>query len=420
MKYLKLSTDGPNGSGKTCTMAQLAAGIAKEYCGAGAVHVYDSSDRWGAWKVHIFDVEKIPLVITVGNSLAALKQSMDQFLDNQGAVYVADDLTVPWTEGLATFAYENGNLPFDRRAQLMNEWNRFVLPFQSGAFHAMACGRMGYWWENVEDPDTGDVKLVQGDSKFNAGGGQNFGFECVLEAEMRRRKRRIAGFLRGKMSMEYVCDIVKDADSIINGQQFVFQDFEKGKGYRQGDYKRVLDCFRPHIEFRAKLGEARRAQTSTRELIVSGKTAWAQDNSTRKGFLEELDNLLSHCFPGGEKRSKIDAMHRNLTLEFLNGFSSWSRQEEEISTINLKRNVDIIKAFRARIDKGEKITDQNSLAGLLHLATEDLLHPGHGVTLLEIMTAKSVQAANAKKPNGAAQPVVAAIDEERESSLTGD
>lgn len=414
MKYLKLSTDGPNGSGKTCTMAQLAAGIAKEYCGSGAVHVYDSSDRWGAWKVHIFDVEKIPIVITVGNSLAALKQSMDDFLDDKGAVYVADDLTVPWTEGLATFAYENGNLPFDRRAQLMNEWNRFVQPFQAGEFHAIACGRLGYWWENVEDPDTGELKLMQGDSKFNAGGGQNFGFECVLEAEMRRRKRRISGFLRGKMTMEYVCDIVKDADSIINGQQFVFKDFEKG--YRAGDYKRVLDPFRAHIEFRAKLGQAKRATSTSRDLIVSGKTAWAEDKTTRKGFLEELGNLLDHCFPGGEKRSKIDAMHRNLTLEFLNGFSSWSRQEEEISTINLKRNVEIIKALRARIDRGEKITDQNSLAGLLHLATEDLLHPGHGMTLLELMTAKSLQSVT-KKPNGA-QPVVRQMDS-MEDDLAG-
>jgi hypothetical protein len=410
MKHLKLSTDGPNGSGKTCTMAQLAAGIAKEYCGSGPVHVYDSSDRWGAWKMHVFDKEKVPLVLTVGTSLAALKQSMDDFLSDEGAVYVADDLTVPWSEGLATFAYENGNLPFDRRAQLMNEWNRFVLPFQAGEFHAIACGRLGYWWENVEDPDTGDLKLVQGDSKFNAGGGQNFGFECVLEAEMRRRKRRIAGFLRGKTTMEYVCEIVKDADSIINGQQFVFRDFPSGQGYRQGDYRTVLDPFRPHIEFRAKLGQAKRAASTSRELIVSGKTEWAKEKTARTGYLEELSNLLDHCFPGGEKRSKLDAMYRNLTLEFLNGFSSWSRQEDasEVSTINLKRNVEIVKALRARMAAGEKIADQASLSALLHLASDDVLNPGHGVTLHELMAAKSVEAAKPKGP----QPVVNAMDNE--------
>lgn len=242
MKHLKLSTDGPNGSGKTCTMAQLAAGIAKEYCGSGPVHVYDSSDRWGAWKMHIFDKEKVPLVLTVGTSLAALKQSMDD------------------------------------------------------------------------------------------------------------------------------------------------------------------------IEFRAKLGQAKRAASTSRELIVSGKTEWAKDKTARTGYLEELSNLLDHCFPGGEKRSKLDAMYRNLTLEFLNGFSSWSRQEDasEVSTINLKRNVEIVKALRARMGAGEKPTDQASLAALLHLASDDVLNPGHGVTLHELMAAKSVEAAKPKGP----QPVVNAMDNE--------
>lgn len=408
--YLKLSTDGRDGSGKTCTMAQLAVGLAKEYCHSAPVHVFDSSDRWPAWKVHIFDVEKVPLVISAGDSLAALLQSMHSFLDanaaGKGAVYVGDDLTVPWTEGLSTFAYDNGNLPFDRRQQLMNEWNKFVRPFQLGEFHAIACGRLGYFWENVED-EHGESKLVQGDSKFNAGGGQNFGYDCILECEMRRRKRRIAGLLRGRTIMEYVCDVVKDANSIINNQQFVFSDFEKG-GYRPGDYKRVLDCFRPHIEFRRKLAQARRLRVSSEKLIVSGKTAWAHDQAARKGFLEELDNLLNHCFPGGEKRSKLDAMYRNLTLEFLNGFSSWSRMEEQVATIRLKQNVEIAKRLRARLERGEKIADQASLAALLHLATEDVLHPGHALTLQQVLAAKT------KSP----QPVVQLLDQ-AEQELAG-
>ncbi|HLZ49238.1 MAG TPA: hypothetical protein VKP61_00670 [Candidatus Acidoferrum sp.] len=403
--YLKLSTDGRDGSGKTCTMAQLAVGIAKEYANSDPVHVFDSSDRWPAWKVHIFDVEKVPLVITAGDSLAALLESMNGFLSTESAVYVADDLTVPWTEGLATFAYDNGNLPFDRRQQLMNEWNKFVRPFQLGEFHAIACGRLGYFWENVED-EHGEIKLLQGDSKFNAGGGQNFGYDCILECEMRRRKRRIAGLLRGKTVMEYVCDVVKDANSIINNQQFTFADFEKGV-YRPGDYKKVLDCFRPHIEFRRKLAQARRAVAkSSDSLIVAGRTAWAEDQAARKGYLEELDNLLNHCFPGGEKRSKLDAMYRNLALEYLNGFSSWSRMQEEVATIRLKQNVEIVKALRTRLGKGEKITDQPSVAALLHLATEDVLHPGHALTLEQVLSAKKLDQV---KPRGP-QPVVPMLD----------
>lgn len=404
MSYLKLSTDGTNGSGKTCTMAQLAAGIAKEYCNSGDVHVFDSSDRWPSWKVHIFDREKIRLVITPGNSIAALQESLNRFRKEKGAVYVADDLTVPWTSGLAAFSYANGNLPFDRRAQLLNQWNKFVQPFQLGDFHAIACGRLGYHWENVEDAETGEVKLLQGDSKFNAGGSQNFGYDCNLECEMRRRKKRILNLLRSKTTMEYLCDVVKDADSVISNQQFIFEGKNFATGYKPGDYKAVLNHFRAHVEFRMKLTQPSRPAVSDQNLIVSGKTEWGKDQAERKALLEELDANLSMCFPTGEGKSKLAKMFRDITLEYLNGFISWSRMEEEVTTKNLERNVLIVKAMRKRIERNKEMpTDQASIAALLHLSTEDVLHPGHGMTLLELMTAQSL-------PKRGPQPVVAIMD----------
>lgn len=392
--YLKTSADGLNGSGKTCTIAQLALGLSKEYGEGRAVHVFDSSDRWAAWKLLMFDPEKIPLVITCGNSIAALQETMDRAQQDSCAVFVGDDLTVPWMEGIASFAYANGAMPFDRRQQLVNEWNRFVHPFQLGDFHSLACGRLGYQWERIEDEQTGDRELTQGDSKFNAGGGQNFGYDCVLELEMRRRKRRFMGLLRGKTSMEYVCDVIKDANGILNGQQFVFSDFDK-HGYQLGDYKKVLDCFRPHIEFRQRLEISRRSQASSRELLISGKTAWGKDQTERKNLLEELDANLGMCFPSGEGKSKLAKMFRDLTLEALNGFISWSRMEEEVATGQLERNMLIIKALRRRIETGELPTDQASLLIMLNLATQDVLHPGHGVTLLEAMGRRQVESITA-------------------------
>lgn len=390
--YLRASTDGLNGSGKTCTMAQLAVGLAKEYGDGRPVHVFDSSDRWPAWKIHIFDVEKIPLVITASRSIAGLQESITRAVDAKCAVFVGDDLTVPWMEGVKTFAYENGNLPFDRRQQLVNEWDRFVAPFQLGEFDSIACGRLGYVWENIEDED-GNEKLHQGDSKFNAGGGQNFGYDCILELEMRRRKRRIMGLLRGKTMMEYVCDVIKDANSIINNQQFVFGDFERG--YQKGDYKKVLDAIRPHIEFRRRLPSIPKDHSSSQKLIVGGKTAWAKDQSNRGALLQELDANLEICF--GSKQSTQGKMFRNLTLEYLNGFISWSRMEEESVTHDIERNVMVIRALRQRIEAQEIPTDPTSLKALLNLSTEDVLHPGKSLTLFEVMGKKSVEKVNGKK-----------------------
>lgn len=402
--FVKMSADGQNGSGKTCTIAQLACGLAKEYGNGGAVHVFDSSDRWSAWKTHIFDVEQVPVEITVGTSIAALQYVAEKAVRDQCSVLVGDDLTVPWMEGVSSFAYENGNLTFDRRQQLINEWNKFVAPFQTGPFHALACGRLGYQWENVENVETGERELLQGNSKFNAGGSANFGYECVLEVELRRRKRRIAGFLRGKILMEYVCDVVKDANSILNSQQFIFTDFPKGQ-YQKGDYRKVLDAFRAHVDFRRRLQPSPRFDGTSRKLIVSGKTQWARSNADRAALLEDLEANLKTCFPGGEKRSKLDEMFRNLTLEGLNGHMSWSRMAdpEETTIDQIERNLFIVRALRKRMQGGEKPTDHNSLVGLLHLATEDVLHPANGKTLLEVMTMGSL-------PKPGPQKVVAVMD----------
>lgn len=418
--YAKISTDGLNGSGKSFTMAELAVGLAKEYCDSRPVLVFDSEDRWRFLKALIFDVEKIPLVIVRGTSLAVLQDALQQCRKDKCAVFVGDQLTTPWKEALRAFSYDNGNLPFDRRQQMMNEWDKMVRAFK-GPFHAIACGRLGFNWENIEDPDTGDVKLTQGDSKFNAGGGENFGYECELELEMRRRKARIAKrlFARRSLIVEHVCDVVKDVTTMLSGQQFAFPDTTGG--YKAGSYKPVLQAVRPHIEFMQRLeaptfDPAREERTSS-DLLVQGRTPWAANKAEKTALLEELEANLTMCFPAGEGKSKLAKMFRDLTLESLNGFISWSRMEDECPVDHLMRNVAVVKAVRARIEKGELPVDQKSLSVLLELSAQDVYgRSGKDITLLEAMGLRSVSDANAKR---GPQPVVKAIDE-GEAEVAGD
>lgn len=381
--YIRVSNNGLNGSGKTCTTALLAVALAIEFGDRAPVHVYDSSDRWRTWKKLIFDVERIPLVITYGESITVLQRAIDDAQKGPCSVFVADDLTVPWMEGVDSFANEYGTLTFDRRAQLVRQWKDFVYGFRHGEFDSLACGRTGYVWQNVEDPETGEDKLHQGDSKFNAGGGENFGYDADLELEMRRRKRKLLSLVRGKTTVEHICDVIKDAHGIQNGQQVVFQDWTGP--YQRGMYKQVLDAFRPHIEFVRSLDSTDFQSESSRELIVSGKTAWAKDQTTRKGLLEELDANLSMTFPAGEGKSKLAKMFRDLSLEYLNGYISWSRMEEEATTENIERSVAIVKAARKRVERGEIPTDQKSLTALLNLSTDDVIHPGRNISLMEAM-----------------------------------
>jgi hypothetical protein len=389
----------------------LALGLAKEFGDNKSVHVYDSSDRWAAWKRLMFDVERVPLVITYGRSIAALRESIDRAAQDGCSVFVGDDLTVPWVEAVQAFSFENGNLPFDRRQQLMNLWNEFVEPFQLAEFDALACGRLAHHWETVED-EYGDEKLKQGDSKFAAGGSANFGYDCILELEMRRRKRRLMTLIRGRLTVEYICDVIKDANGILNAKQFVFTDFGE-TGYRKGDYKKVLDCFRPHIEFRRQLPRTQLNDRRTSDLLIRGKSQWALDQNERKGLLEEIDANLGMAFPTGEGKSRLAKMFRDLTLEFLNGFVSWSRMENEAPTHQLRQNSEIVKAIRQRVEQGEIPTEQKSLSVLLNLATTDVLHPEQRrMTLLEAMGVQSIEQAASKgrRTKAGGQPVELAGD----------
>lgn len=409
--FLKTSVDGTNGSGKTCTIAQLALGLSKEYRGGCPVHVFDSSDRWSAWKVKMFDVEKIPLVITYGRSIAVLQDAILRAADLEKVIFVGDDLTVPWLEGVEAFSYENGAMPFERRQQLMNEWNEFVEPFQCGDFDALACGRLGFRWEKVED-ENGEEQIKQGDSKFNAGGSQNFAYDAVLELEMRRRVRRLLGLIRGRTIVEYVCDVIKDANDVLNLKQFVFSPFPDG--YQKGDYKKVLDSLRPHIEFRNSLPRQPFQYVSSRNLIKGGETAWSRDQAEHRKHLETIQGLWDYCY--GSQQSTLGRMFRNLSLETWGFQWSWSDFEKTASTEKLAECVAIMQAVRRRIENKETPTDHKSLEILLQLATDEVHQPsGRYISLMEAMGIESL-----KKPRKA-QPIVAAMDKtDRGEILAGD
>lgn len=408
--YAKISIDGVNGSGKSDTAARLAAGISIELADRAPVLAFDAEERWRFVKARIFDVEKVPLIIVTGQSLATLQSAIDRAAKEGACCFVGDQLTTPWLEGLKAFSYENGALPFDRRAQLMKQWDQFVASFRYGPFHSIACGRLGYHWENIED-EAGVLQLTQGDSKFNAGGGNNFGYEVDLELEIRRRKRRVKGFFRGRTAVEHVVDVIKDVSGAIQGKQFVFEESEVL--YRVDDYRAVWEAFRPHIEFASRLEPPTKDTKSSRDLLVAGKTAWAKDQTDRRHLLEELDANLSMTFPSGEGKSRLAKMFRDLTLEYFNGYISWSRMEEEVPTQNLERNLLIVRAMRKRVEAKEVPTDHNSLLMLLKLAEDDVFHPGRNVTLLQAMGAESIKSIQSKR---GPQPVVEAMNQEQEAA----
>lgn len=416
--FLKASVDGTNGSGKSGTCARLAIGISKHFYNSAPVLVADSEARWRIYEKTMFAVEGVPLIRMPGDTLVGLLAAIEAVEKEGACCFVGDQLTTPWKEAMEAFSERDGYLSFEKRAQLMAQWLPFVRRFRYGKFHGICAGRIGFEWANLED-DNGRMRLTQGNSKFNAGGSENFGYEAELELEMKRNIRRVAQLFRSGVKTEYVCNVIKDAAAgLLNGQQFIFEG-QKGL-YKKGDYRPVFEAFKPYLDFMREIDAPVEVQSSSRSLLVSGKTPWGATQSEKKALLEELDANLSMCFPAGEGKSKLAKMFRDLTLEYLNGFISWSRMEDECSVDHLMRNVAIVKAVRQRIDAKEVPTDQPSLQTLLDLSTEDVSgKSGRKITLLEAMGLRSLQAV--EKTNGKGkgpQPVVDVLDQGRE--LAGD
>lgn len=420
MSFLKCSIDGLNGSGKTGTTVRLAVGIAKEYGDGAPVVGYDAEDRMRLPATRrVFEVEGVPLIRVVGKSLVTLQEAFSRARSEGASVFIADQLTTPWKEGLKSFAFDDGRLPFDRRQQLMNQWEPVVDSFRYGKFHAICLGRLGWQWENVED-ENGNLELVQGDSKFNAGGGENFGYEAELELEVRRRKRRfgaaaILDSIRGKTTVEHVVDVIKDAGTeILNGKQFIFPTSQGP--YQKGDYRPVLEAFRPYLEAIRECPPPTHDGATTRDLLISGKTAWAKDQTNRKSLLEDISGLFDYCF--GSAQSKDGKMFRNLTLEYWGYGWSWSRMEDGAPTVELERNRETMLAVRRRIEQKEIPTDHASMLMLLNLCTAEILYPERPrIDLWAAMGAESVKSVTTKKAKP--QAVVHVMDHIDEDEVAG-
>jgi hypothetical protein len=425
--FVKASMFGPKGTGKTTMMAMFLIHLSKTYHNSAPV-AWLASEKGVDFVLDMFKAEGVPLLLNRSRSFLDLRNASKDAL-SEGACAIGVDSVSHFWQDLFTAGMRSSGPRLARIGKIKDEWAPFAQDFQDSAIHWIVTGRMGFIWDEVEMPDeNGNMQkeLSKGGTKIKAEG--DFGHEPDLEIETAQmddpdlvRFDKIGGRARRnfKSQMIHVATVKKCRVWSLNGRAFTWKD---QTAYKVGYYQKVAEPFKEYFDSLGIGGshavtKSERTGNSSAVLFNSGSEHSAHEASIqRKCFLEELDNLLAHCFPGGEKRSKIDAMHRNLTLEFLNGFSSWSRMEEEVPTINLKRNVLIITALRKRIDADEKITDQASLAALLHLASDDVLKPGHGVTLTELMLAKSVEAAKPKGP----QPIVPIMDNWPNRELAGD
>lgn len=424
--FAKGSFFGPGGTGKTTLLAMLLIYLSKTYHNSAPV-AWLASEKGVDFIIDIFKAEGVPLLLQRTRSFLDLRAAGREALREGACGIGIDSITHFWQELFEEgMNGKNATGPrLQRIGKIKAEWAPFTQDFQDLPIHFLVSGRMGFVWDEVELPDDKGVlqkEISKSGTKIKAEG--DFGHEPDLAVETAQmedpdfvRYEKVRGRARKtfKSQMLHVATVKKCRVWALNGQAFTWKD---QPAYKLGYYATVAKSFEPYFKA-INIGGAHHVEDTTRPksdvLFEHGSSeSFYQDRQVRVGLLEEISALLDQCFPGGEKRSKQDAMYRNLTLEQLNGFMSWSRMEEELSALQLERNVLVLQKMRKRITAGETVTNQQSLAALVHLAEEDLDHPAHGMSLLEVMTAYSLESVNGKR---GPQPVVQAMDRGAEEAF---
>jgi hypothetical protein len=425
--FVKAGIYGPKGTGKTTLLAMLLIYLSKTYHNSAPV-AWLASEKGVDFVEDMFAIEKVPLLLLRSRSFVDLRNSAEGAIKDGACGLGADSVSHYWQE-LFNASMKAGGPRLACIGRAKQEWGPFAQDYQDSHIHYLVTGRMGYDWEDaeVEDAQGNIVKeIFKNGTKMKAEG--DFGHEPDLEIQMSQiddpdfvRYEKVRGRQRKtfKSQMLHVATVKKCRVWSLNGQAFTWKD---QVAYKPGYYLKVAEPFKPYFDS-INIGGSHQVEDTSRPksevLFQRGSEQGVyQDNIARKGILEELDNLLTQCFPAGEGRTNLSKMHRNLTLEFLNGYSSWSRMEAELATGKIGHHVEFLRKLRTRMDAGEKVTDQASLAALLHLADEDVKNPDHGVTLLELMGKQSIAAV---KANGhgrrGPQPVVAIMDRQAGDEL---
>lgn len=398
--YLKASIDGLKGSGVTGTAARIALGISIEQCDRRPVLIGDANNK-ARFLQPMFQAERVPLIIVPAPTLLAMHSAITRGKQEGVCVFLADDITIPWDELVSSFSLPNGVLMFEMREQLKQCWRAFMSDVRSAPFHCIGGGRLGHNWEKVES-EFGTTELEQQGQKIDAGWGNNFAYCADIELNMRRRIPVMKSVLRMHKVVQHICTVHSDSANDLtglNGKEFVFEESTR---YQPGNYRQTYNAFLPHFEALMQIENGvYPAPPSSKEMLVSGKTPWARDKSERSHHLEEITALLDFCFPSGEGKSKQAKAMRDLTLEYLNGFLSWSRMEEESLTPDLEKNVWVLRKVRQHIEAGEIPTERQSLNALLDICVDELYRPdAKRMTLIEVMGLKSIEETKRKKANG--------------------
>lgn len=322
----KFGFEGPPGSGKTTTAALLAVGISKEYHG-GAPVVWVDSENGANFIRPIFVAEKVDLLVVPTRSLSTLIEAVGEAKKSGACTLVPDSMTKFWTTLVKNFMTEHNIKNYKQMLShwpaVKDPWREWADLFVNCSLHAIACGRGGFEYDQVDVIDDdgnvntetlkGDYKM-KGEGEFGHEPDVNLHFQAMTDPNAPRNvktqtKRKVGKgdnerIVRGKIELVgprkiHVASVQKGRVWQLNGKAFSWADRDK---YKAGEYKLVLDCFRPYLDALNIGGKHSSVSAGVNPFVRNGESNGSY--LRKKKAIETWDATIQIMFPGSTGEAK--------------------------------------------------------------------------------------------------------------------
>lgn len=360
----KFGAFGPQGSGKSTTLALLLIGLSKTFH-QNAPIAFFATEPGVDFLVPIFEAEEVPLLVVKSRAFADMRNALTEAEQAGCCGYMVDSYTHPWKELTDAFKSKRNasRIQFEDMDALKTMWQQWTDQMLASPLHVALSGRLGGVWDRQED-DHGNKELVRlgskmkGESEAGYEPSLLFEMEGIQSATVREKRTR-----RKKGTIVHQCYVVKDRWRTLNGQTFSFPDIND---YKKGDYQKVFKVFRPHFD-RLAIGGVHRAVDGSRSsaALLPGRDSGDAWRRRKDIALDEIRESIAAVFPSPQ--SAGDKRGRQIVLQELFQTLSWTRVESSPLSA-LEAAVPVLVEFRGRgvVDRDE-LTSEAAIANLLQV-----------------------------------------------------
>jgi len=237
--YFKAAAEGAAGSGKTYTLALIAAGLYKHIGSAKPIVIYDT-EKSAKFLKPFFAERKIPVLLKDSRTLSDLTATMDYCNEGNADILIIDSITHVWEGFLNSYQQQKGRkfLQFQDWGFLKPMWKReYSDRLVMGKYHILFTGREGYTYDYETDQD-GKRELIKTGVKMKVEG------DTAYEPDLLFRMERFEEILGDKKKVWREATIIKDRSTLIDGEVFKNPVYENFKPIIEF----LLNDVRPEVE----------------------------------------------------------------------------------------------------------------------------------------------------------------------------